>query len=408
MANYFQNGLLLHSAVAGEGGMLLSRWVFEFATQVCGMAANGTGDAKWTNVIASGSNGAVSAGADLLDIPAGHSFTVADKGKYLTLTGMTDITGPPLATRDGIYIIADVVSATQVRLDILRSVHEVGLNVGDTGINWRLWDGTSAHIPPASNWAVVRGTYTLAPPTEPNFDVYIATQTAGGEPSGRPTLTLGPYGTWNGSAWTDARNTSAKAPFDLALNAQDIWVWACGDSGRLIVYYTIRNAPRPYVMYFGDITANYPTQDEHPSVVVNGGCNSFGEIALGHGQVYGANRLSELAIGLAYDDATTTAYWAAFPHNFGRTDNYFGDNYLDGRQRRWSEFAHNLYRQEIMLVGRTALFQENRGVLRDMWIGGANYQSGTPFGTDLEYFHYWRGLSMPWNGSKSHRQLDYA
>jgi hypothetical protein len=56
---HYQNGLYLPGPDTSTGGLAIARWLYEFATQICGWTDyDSANDSKWTAVNASGTNGA--------------------------------------------------------------------------------------------------------------------------------------------------------------------------------------------------------------------------------------------------------------------------------------------------------------------------------------------------------------
>jgi hypothetical protein len=376
--------------------------MYEWATQVVGMDAYDYNDAGWTAIEDSGTNGATVAGApERFDITGdSHNFVDADKGKMLTITGITG-TDAEIA-RNGIYRIQQIISSKVVQLDILHGVHEDGLPSGKSGLNWRLWDTTNAsHNPPAGtdDWAVFRGTYS----DSNKFDVKIRAG-AVGDPAGNPSFTLGPYGTWNTTSHDFDGYDTAESPWAGGWwhNALVYRVWASGDKDRIFIYaYSVTN-PLSLYFYFGEITPNYPSHDPRPSIMMVGSPDTNDSTRMriiGYyltGDVYNGMRW------LSHDNSTTvTGYWQIPSVLASNNTNRIADV-----RRRWSQWSRDLYRFEVLCECRTSLHMEHRGILKNVWASSRDYFNGViAFGTNLEYLYLVGGIVIPWNGSKVHVQV---
>lgn len=409
MAERFQNGLLLTSATASQVGRTFSRWLFEFATQICGWTARDSYDAgagSYTATKATGVNGAsVAAAPQQLDITGdAHNFvTGVDEGRYITITA-----GMPAGfeSRHGIYRIINVVSSKIVELDIRFSVHDAGIPHPTTGLTWRLWAADATDIPShnAANYGVIRGTGTQGGAY--NFDVRFTLQTTD---SDFPRFEAGPFGAapgqWTPGApgsWSDARHTS---PHDYWNNnaCDNCRIWAAGDSDRIIV--GIRELDNSYIwnmLYIGEIDANYSNAIDPNPVVVWQGENDPTD----RDDIFGANLVTGTSFhnggrGLAEDDLTTIVYYATYFQTSPVTNN---EGLTQGTQRRWSQRTRRIYRQSFMVESRTASHMELRGSLRRTWLGGRNLTRCQPFGRNSEFLHIVGGLILPWNGSGIHEQ----
>jgi len=133
----------------------LYRWLFEFLVKVVGWTDVDSDDAKWDNVAASGVDGATDAVLTDRFISASASFTQADVGAYLTITGIAS----PNEERNGIYLISAFVNSTTVVLNTNLGVHSDGLPVGLSGLSWRKWllNSTTAYVPAYNAVSVVAG-----------------------------------------------------------------------------------------------------------------------------------------------------------------------------------------------------------------------------------------------------------
>jgi hypothetical protein len=406
MAERFQNGLLLASVTASQCGRTFSRWLFEFATQICGWTARDSydvGAGSYTNTQATGTNGAsVVSEPQRLDITGdAYSFTAGvDEGRYLTITS-----GMPSGFEDrhGIYRIVNVLSSKIVELDIRFSVHDAGIPHPATGLNWRLWGPEATDVPSgnASNYGVIRGTGTQGGAY--SFDFRFIEQTTD---SYFPRFEIGPFGTWTpGSpgSWSDSRNTTV---FDNWNNngCDNCRIWAAGDSDRIIIgIRELDNTQIWNMLYIGEIDAFYDNSvDPNPVLVWHGENDSNAD----RDDIFGAGLATSTTFhnggrGLAEDDLTTVSYYA----NFLQTSPVSGDKWwTSGLQRRWSQRTRRIYRQSFMVESRTASHMELRGYLRRVWLGGRSLSRAVPFGRNSEFLHVVGGLIMPWNGSGVHEQ----
>lgn len=401
MAERFQNGLLLTSATAAQVGRTFSRWLFEFATQICGWAARDSysvGSGSYTATRGTGINGAsVAATPQQFNITGdGYNFASGvDNGRYLTITGFP----AGFEDRNGIYRIVNVISSKIVELDIRFSVHDAGIPHPSTGLTWRLWGAEATDVPShnAANYGVIRGAGTVGGAY--SFDCKFQLQTT---ESDFPQFQVGPWGTWTPGApgsWSDARNTAA---FDqwYANSCNNCRVWAAGDSDRIIV--CIRELDVALIwnmLYLGEIDPFYPTVDPKPVMVWHGN-NSTNDVLTLFGMGNTGGTMYFGGRGLAEDDLTTLTYYATY-FQTSPTSNY---QWTSGLPRRWSSRTRRIYRQSFMVESRTASHMELRGSLRRVWLGGRELLRASPFGRNAEFLHVVGGLIVPWNGSGIHEQ----
>lgn len=164
MPKRYQNGIDLSYVGSNYASRTFSRWMFEFLTKVVGWSVvdivSGTG---WDNYVAQGSTASTTDSETILITSAGYAFSSTDVDSYLTITGFSS----PNDVRDGIYKIEQVTPAGgddySVRVNIIAGVHEDGLPVGASSLNWYLWRGDATYTPTAANVAVLEGTgYTGA------------------------------------------------------------------------------------------------------------------------------------------------------------------------------------------------------------------------------------------------------
>jgi len=394
MADRFQNGLLLTTPTAGQVGRTFSRWLFEFATQICGWTARDSysiGSGSYTATRGTGANGASVAGEpQQLDI-TGDAYNFAagtDEGRYLTLTNFA----ADSADRNGIYRIVNVVSAKIVELDIRFSVHDAGIPHPSASLAWRLWGPEAADIPShnAGNYGVIRGVGTTGGGY--SFDVRFKQKTT---LSDFPEYQVGPIpaSPWTIGApgsWPDAKQTT-------------LYSIQVGDSDRITV--CIREMDNVKIwdwVYLGEMDAFYSNViDPNPCLIWQGHNdtgdkkNVFGVALSTATFFYNGGR------GLAEDDLTTIPY---FPMFFQTSPTASSITMVQGLQRRWSQRTRRIYRQAMIVESQTAGHMELRGTLRRCWVGGQDLLRGTPFGRNAEFLHIVGGLIFPWNGSGVHEQ----
>ena len=398
MADRFQNGLLLAPATAVQCGRTFSRWLVEFATQICGWTLidvnAGTGSYVATKAI--GTTGAsVLAQPQRLTDATGTPFATALAGDYLTITsGMP----PGFEDRHGIYRIARVIDDNNVELDIYYSVHDAGIPHPATGLNWRLWRADAASVPQgvATSWAVIQGTGVQQAATY-NFQARILQQT--GE-SHFPQFEVGPFANWNPA--TNVWDSPATTAFEQWYTSSVDYcrVWAVGDSDRIVV--SIRMLDNTYswsFMHLGEIDAFYDeTIDPNPVVLWTGSSGS-GDVDNLLGVANGGTTL--LSGGgrmIGADDATTVVSYA----NMFCTGTSGNEPWVRGRQRRRSMRTRRTYRQSWVVESRTTALQEHRGKLRRCWICPDALLRAKAFGRNGEYLHIQGGVAIPWNGSGVH------
>jgi hypothetical protein len=401
MADRFQNGLLLPTVTSNQCGRTFSRWLVEFATQICGWTwiDDSPGAGSYTNTQGTGTNGASVAGqVQRLDITGdAYNFTSADEGRYLTITS-----GMPAGFEDrhGIYRIAKFLTSKTVELDIYYSVHDAGIPHPSTGLNWRLWGPEATDVPGSAGteWAVIQGTGTQQAATY-NFQARMIQQTGDSQ---FPQFEVGPFAGWNtGTNSWDQPNTTA---FDQwsAEYCDYSRVWAVGDSDRIVAFVRmLDNDLRWNMVYIGEIDAFYgEATDPNPVLVWNGNggsgdlSNMFGVGNQGSGYMSGGGRM------LGADDSTTVQ---AFANIFctGATGN---EHWVRSRIRRRSTRTRRTYRQSWIVESRTSTLQEHRGAMRRLWICPEEILRAKAFGRNGEYLHVWGGCTIPWNGSGQHEQ----
>ena len=401
MAYFFQNGLVLTKSAAGACP-LLCRWLVELCTRVAGMTLwDDNANTKWSATLVGGSG---TLGRSVAGQPAQfdttldgtYTFTSANVGNYLTLTGMTP------TNRNGIYRISKVISNRVVELDIKFGVHEDGIPPSSAGVSWRLWDTSSTCVPALSDWCVIRGTY----PTGGNWDLRIDVNTQDYNP---PKFTMGPFATWNNSshAWSDSRNMTqwtVDSSADFGNNGVQLNMFACTDTNRIVAFMGKKSTTgqTTYLWYIGAFSSFYSASDPAPAIVWAGGTGNPGPQDPEIGACANNNVIRNSARWLAKDDLTTLQCFLELPDR----------NYADGLGvglrsyyvRRWSAYSRKIYRQEIMVSYPYISWMERRGILIDFWAISHLYTRLMPFGTSREYISMPWGFAMPWNGSKVHVQ----
>jgi hypothetical protein len=398
MANKFQNALYLLAPDGNYIGQVISRWLVEFCTQIVGMSLldSAVTAGSWTATITTGTDGASVVGqpAQLSAPSRSGGWTTTDIGRYITLTGMSD------PSKNGIYRISGIISSSVVVLDIKFCVHEDGIPVSQTGLNWRLWDGTSSYRPAAAsgNWAVLVGTYSDAT----TFHVKIDAST---DAQRMPSLSIGPWATWNAGShvWSDSRNTTARAVAGYN-GGSYARMFAVGDTNRVMFGYYCPGSNVYGLEYFGEFTPAYGTVvDPKPACTISGGgSSSTPDYVVGAGRNTGSDGFANGTRFLSANSTTVISGTLEVP----TCTSYDGSsvNSFKGWQRRWSMWSRKLYRFEILLSSLTAGYYERRGTLNGMWATGQDYMRAMPFGSLREYLHWGYGIVMHWNGSKVHFQ----
>jgi hypothetical protein len=356
------------------------------------------GAGSYTNTQATGTNGASVAGQpQRLDITGdGYTFTTADEGRYLTMTGMP--TG--FEDRNGIYRIAKYLTSKTVELDIYFSVHDAGIPHPSTGLTWRLWGPEATDVPGSAGteWAVIQGTGTQQAATY-NFQARVLQQT--GE-SHFPSFEVGPFAGWNtGTNSWDQPNTTAFEQWYTA-SVDYSRVYAVGDSDRIIVCVRMLDNTQCWgFLYLGEIDAFYDeTIDPNPVILWSGTSgsqdleNMFGTGNQGTTYVSGGGRM------LGADDATTVVTYA----NLFCTGSSGNEQWIRNKVRRRSTRTRRTYRQSWVAESRTSTLQEHRGKLRRVWICPEALLRAKAFGRNGEYMHFWGGITTPWHGSGQHEQ----
>lgn len=402
MADRFQNALLLTPASGAQCGRTFSRWLVEFATQICGWTLidddGGAGSPNdYDRTIATGATGqSVAATPQRFQDSTGTPFASAQDGDYLTITGMP----AGFEDRNGIYRIVTVIDDNNVDLDIRFSVHDAGIPHPSTNLSWRLWRAAATYVPGSAGteWAVIQGTGIQQAATY-NFQVRILQQTGD---SHFPRFEVGPFANWNtGTNSWDSANTAVYDSW-YASSVDNCRIWAAGDSDRIVVAIRqLDNTVAWNFLYIGEFDAFYDeTIDPNPVLVWHGNNTSSDLIDL-----FGAgyNTGTTFATGgrmVGADNATTVTAYASF-FNTGPTGN---GQWRRGLKRRWNMRTRRIYRQAWIVESRTTGLQEYRGALRRCWISPQNLVRGRPFGRNAEFLHTVGGATIPWNGSGQHEE----
>jgi len=398
MADRFVNGLKLTAPAAAQCGRTFSRWLVEWLTQVCGWTVVDEVSGNWTNVIASGAAGeSVSSLPNQFDIGSGYSFTSADIGRYLTITGFSG----RFVSRNGIYYIRKIISSTVVELAVEESVHEDGFPAGLTGLSWRLWSSEASYVPTAADVIVLGGTGTTG--SGYAFHLHINVRSSN---SYFPELRISPFASWNAGthSWDDLRYTSALGidNWNNSLNTTDVCrVWCVGDSDRAVIMIRIEdNYYAWHFLYLGEIDAFAGvSQDPKPCVLWEG--SNRGQSTPGADNItligYGADsNINGRGLWLADDDLTSVAGYLSFPHSpYSSDGNWIAENY-----RRFGMRSRTNYLFPMICECRTSGNMEFRGTLRRVWVSGRNHLRETPFGDNSEYLHVIGGISIPWFNTK--------
>jgi len=390
----FQNGLSIDTIE----GHTFSRWLVEFSTQVLGWTLYDNNDAGWSSTYAAAADIATTLNPDELDFSgAVYALTTADAGRYITMLGNAGWSDSEKETI-GIYRVTWVDVVAQIaHMDILRGVHEDGFPLSKAAISYRLWDSTASYVPANNTWAVVRTPY-LHVPAEPNMDFKITAYSSNGY---LPYVSVGPFGTWNNAthAWNDARNTANRQG---SADTGDINIWAYGEDDNLMVCITNMAANKFIVYHLGAIDPTAGTAvDTNPGIICAGYCY-FNWPAFGN-ETYNAltNGCRWMAYNAGGNNVAVTGYIMSPSYTAaGSTSSVLS------KVRSYSQWSKGLYRFQLMLQSRTAGHMETRGVLKNIW-ASAYYQGLMPFGTTPDFFlHITCGLTIPWNGSKVHVQLN--
>jgi len=400
MADRFQNGLLLRSATASQCGRTFSRWLVEFAVQICGwtLPENSAGAGSYTNDLVSGSTGVSVTGEpqQFRDL-TGTPFSGVSANNYITIFG-----GMPTGFEDrhGIYRIANVIDDNNIELDIRHSVHDAGIPDPATSMDWKIWRANAADVPGSAGteWALLQGTGTQGGAY--NFHVQVKQQATDAH---FPQFQIGPFATFSGGVWTDGRNTTAFESWVASNLTDNSRIYACGDSDRIIVAVRqMDNSLCWNFLYIGEMDAFYDNSVDPNPVMLWCGNNSTSDVTELFGrQKSGSSTFWNSGRGLAANDTTTLSYLASYFQVSPGTGNL---GWTTGTQRRWSARSSRIYRQSLIAESQTSGNMEMRGSLRGVWLGNNHLNRGTPFGRNSEFLHVVGGLIIPWNGSGVHEQ----
>jgi hypothetical protein len=398
MADRFVNGLKLTAPASAQCGRTFSRWLVEWLTQVCGWTVVDEVSGNWTNVIASGAAGeSVSSLPNQFDIGSGYSFTSADIGRYLTITGFSG----RFASRNGIYYIRRIISSTAVELAMEESVHEDGFPPGIPGLSWRLWSSEASYVPTAADVIVLGGTGTTG--SGYTFHLHINVRSTN---SYFPEFRISPFGSWSAGShsWSDLRYTSALGidNWNNSLISTDVCrVWAVGDSDRAVIMIrTEDNYYAWHMIYLGEIDSFFPTDDPKPCILWAG--SNRGQTTPAADNItlvgYGADsNINGRGLWLSYDELTSVTGYLAFPHSPYSSDG----NWVSEEYRRFGQGSRSNFLLPLACECRTSGFMEIRGLLRRFWVTGRNHLRETPFGEYSAYLHVIGGLTFPWINTKT-------
>ena len=399
MSDKFQNGLLLTAPTASQCGRTFSRWLVEWLTQLCGWTVVQAVAGNWTNVVASGSAGVSVAGQpNRFDIGSGYTFVAAnDVGAYLTITGFT---GTRVTTRNGIYRIRRVISATVVELEVECSVHEDGFPSGLTGLAWRLWRPAAAYVPTSTDVIVLKGRGT----TGAGYDFHLHINVRATN-SYFPELRMSPWASWvPGPGWSDLRYTSALGIDNYSnslLNTDRVRVWAAGDADRAVLMMRVEDDYFAWhFIYLGEIDPKDAVNDPRPCVLWAG--SNAGVLGVGDdlSTLIGYGSVGTVLSGgrwLAFDGTTTVTGYALIACVPSSADAAVVAN----TEQQWNEPTRARHRQPILCECRTSGFMEVRGALRRIWATTRDTPCLAALGVNGEFLHVRGGILMPWCNTKA-------
>jgi len=395
MADRFANGLKLTAPVADQCGRTFSRWLVEWLTQVCGWVIHDAISGNWSNVVASGADGATTATPNRFT-SAAAPFTSSDIGGYLTITGFTG----RFVSRNGIYRILRLISSTEVELEVERSLHEDGFPAATTGLSWRLWWPTAAFVPTSTNVIVLKGRGTTG--VDYDFHLHITVRATN---SYYPEFRISPFASWDnvGHAWLDSRYTTARGIDNWNSSLIDVdncRVWGAADSDRAAIMMRVEDSYYAWhLIYLGEIDPKNALLDTKPCVIWAG--SNVGNATVGDDNAtligYGASSsINGGGVWLAFDDLTSVTGYAMIANTPASAD----ANWISDTQRWWGERSRGRYRQPILCECRTTGYMEIRGALRRIWATARDMPRMQPVGVNGEYLHTVGGILIPWCNTK--------
>ncbi len=358
----------------------MRRVLYLFLKHVVGWTEVSKVGSNWDNPsLAGAADGATHASdAEIFNSATGGFSGIDPKSTtsrfYLLVTGFAD------STRDGFYLIKQVITDNQILIDApYCGVHTDGLPLNETGLTWRVEDFKSSSLVPANNDEY----YLRSTGIGGNFQVHcknISTTYY------QDTFRVSPD---DGSHWT-AYTTNT---FDAAEESGLLF----GVADATHAYFYIRgytgdmgagnNYPATY--YFGDITAFRPTVDTKPVVC-------FAQRTGSDWRAWGA--LLDGPIRSLTDGNVQISHVLIHPTLHGAS----ATGVLDNARKTRSYYSGRFIRFPLIVVSTNNSYPEVRGYLKS--VDGMHHYGdriGTPFGTGRDRLKIGRA-SIPWNGSKQY------
>lgn len=395
----FQNGLSLDAPASQANGRTWCKWFYMTITQCLGLTiVDKDTNGRWDSTKGSGVNGATVTDEEsqFNTTGDGYTFTSADEGRYITISGFTG----DYADRNATYRILKVISSSLIELDILRSCNSEGLPPTYTGLTWKLWAADTTDCPDAADWFVYEGTALQGGGF--NFHVKVTVGVSGTNTCYFPQFEVGPYGDWNGTShvWGSSRHIDyGFINKDNSIYQVDGSIVIASMAADCIVIFTrtLDNYKSWHLTYIGEIDVADDVTDTNPVVMIQGS-NGDGDPddIIGYGldsantDIYkGARWLS------ASDDTATVTGYFCF-HNV-RPD--ADESMVSGQHRAKSSLSGGNYDGGITLECRDfATNGELRGVTRNLGMSNNdNRRCSRIEGGDR--LHVFGGLSIDWHNS---------
>lgn len=300
-------------------------------------------------------------------------------------------------TRNGFYMVSQVVSETELRLHTWFGVHTDGLPLGESGLNFEIHRfHTSALMPIDEDQFVlegtgVGGTFHMHCRNDHNINY-----------GGGWQWDISPWPDWiagSTHAWSAApsrHTTVSNRAGGGSSGAARCNVWGYADLTQVFVVIQGVNTSLQQqdvgALYVGDISPFHAVADPRPVVVMRMDNRSLLNLWNGiqiSGSLYqiGADNLTQKTANLCNLVVNQNNTQALLGHQHHTRSWYSG---------RW-------VRVPVMVTEEEAGYEELRGQIKGIW--RTHYygpQLFTPVGASLEWLRI-GNLLMPWNGSKQFR-----
>lgn len=377
-------GIVSPAPAYGAGRRQMRRLIFLWLKYVVGWVEVSKVGTNWDNpVLAGAADGATHVSDPKIFNSATGGFSGIDPASttnryQLLITGFSD------PTRDGFYVIKQVITDNQVWVDVpYCGVHTDGLPLSETLLTWRVEDFKDISLIPAidDEWYLrgtgIGGSFQLH--CDSNNDTIYSPDSYRVSPDDGANWTAFTDG--NDEPWSDAGII-----FGVA-DATHAYFWVRWYQGDFLTAYLV-----PDNLYFGDIVAFRPANDLTPVVAI--AKEALSDWGTWTSLITGGVR-SLTASNVQIDER------ALYPTIHG---NSVVSAFADVRKLR-SYYSGRFIRAPIVIASIDNAYPEVRGYLKSV---DMSHQYGdrvcTPFGTGRDRLRIAYG-SIPWNGSKQYNYV---